>query len=92
MNPFDILVTCIKISKSELLFKQYIMALNRDKYDTEIRNYDAIKRNPILFDFMKQTFNIPYGLYLRERYIFINAIMKFQLRKQSAAEIEKLNR
>ena len=32
------------------------------------------------------------GLYLRERYILINAIMKYQLRKKSAAEIEKLNR
>ena len=45
MNPFDIRVPCIKIANSELLFEQYRMALNRDKYDIEVRNYDAIKRN-----------------------------------------------
>ena len=68
------------------------MALNQDKYDTEVQNGDAIKRNQIFFDFMQQMFNRLDGLYLRERYILINTIMKYQLRKKSAEEIEKLNR
>ena len=92
VNPFDIRVPCINIADSELLFEQYIMAPNRDKYDLEIRNYDAIKHNRILFDFMKRAFNCLDGLYLRERYLLIDAIMKYQSRKQSAAEVEKLNR
>ena len=29
------------------------MALNRDKYDIEVLDDDAIKRNQILFDFMQ---------------------------------------
>ena len=92
MNPFDIGVPCINIERREVLFEQYIMALNRDKYDNEVQNYDAIKRNRIFFDFMPRTFNRIYGLYLRERCLLIYAVMKDQLRKQSSAEIEKLNR
>ena len=42
MNPFDIRVPCIKISKIGLLFEQYRMALNWDKYDIEVQNDDAI--------------------------------------------------
>ena len=45
MNPFDICEPCIIISKRELLFEQYRMALNWDKYDIEVQNDDAIKRN-----------------------------------------------
>ena len=44
-NPFDIRVPCIKIENSELLIEQYRMALNREKYDIEFQNDDAIKRN-----------------------------------------------
>ena len=66
MNPFDIGVPCIKITNSELLFDHYRMALNRDKYDIEVRNYDAIKHNQTLFDFMQWTFNPLDGLYLPE--------------------------
>ena len=54
------------ITKSELLFGKYIMALNQDKNDIEFRNDDALKRNQIFFDFMQQTFNHLYILYLRE--------------------------
>ena len=43
MNPFDICVSCTKISNSELLFEQCKMALNWDKYDIEVQNYDAVK-------------------------------------------------
>ena len=91
-NSFDIRVPCNNIGKSKLLFEKYRMDLNRDKYDIEFRNYDAIKRNQILSDFMQRNFNRIDGLYLRERFIFIDVIIKDQLRKQSPAEIEKLNR
>ena len=65
-NPFDIGVPCINISRSEVLFEQYIMAVNWDKYDIEVQNDDAIKRNQILFDFMQQTFNCLDVLYIHE--------------------------
>ena len=42
MNPFDIGKTCIKIARSGVLFEQYIMDLNREKYDIEVWNDDAI--------------------------------------------------
>ena len=67
------------------------MALNRVKYDIEIRNDDAIKHNQIFFDFIKQNFNRLGGLYIHERCRLIDKIMKDKLRNQSAAEIEKLN-
>ena len=91
MNPFYIRVQCINISKSELLFEQLILALNQDKYYIEVQKDDAIKHNRIFFNFMQRTFNILDGLYLCERCILIDAIMKDQLWKQSVAEIEELN-
>ena len=57
MNPFDIGKPCIQITKSELLFERYIMALNQDKYNIEVQNDDATKRNRIFFDFVKQNSN-----------------------------------
>ena len=92
MIPFDFSVPFIKISTSELLFEHYRMALNWGKYDTEVKNYDAIKRNGIFFDFIQRTSNCMDGLYLFEKCLLIYTIMKDQFRKQSAAEIEKLNR
>ena len=68
------------------------MDINREKYDMEVRNDDAINRNQILFDFVQQTFNRLDGLYLRARWLLIDAIMKYQLRNQSASEIKKINR
>ena len=91
-KTFDICVPCIKIVKSELLFEKYIMALNWEKYDTEVRNGDAIKRNRIWFDFMQLLLNCLDGLYLRERFVLVDTIINDQSRKQSAAEIEKLSR
>ena len=41
---------------------------------------------------MQQIFNRLDGLYLREIFLLIYVIIKYQLRKHSAAEIEKLNR
>ena len=43
------------------------MALDWDKYDIEVQNDDAIKRNQIFFDFMQRTLNCLYGLYLHEK-------------------------
>ena len=80
------------MEKSELLFEQYRMALNWDKYDIQIRNDDAIKRNQILFDFILLMFNRLDGLYLHEGCLLIDIIIKYQLRKHSASEIEDLNR
>ena len=51
MNPFDIRVQCINIENSELLFEQCRMALNQHKYNIEVRNDDAIKRNQIIIWF-----------------------------------------
>ena len=77
-NPFDIIKPCIKIAKSELLFEQYRMAINQDKYYTEVQYDDAIKRNQILFDFMQQTFNYLDGLYMHEKCILIDTIREDQ--------------
>ena len=54
----------------------------------EVRYYYAIKRNQILFDLMQQTFNQLDGIYLHERCLLIDAIMKYQTRKQSEAEVK----
>ena len=70
-----------------LLFEEYRTSLNRDKYEIEVRNDDAIKRNQILFGFMQQTFNRMDGLYQHGRFPLIYGIMKDRFRKQSAAEI-----
>ena len=68
------------------------MALNQDKYDIEVRNGDAIKRNQILFDFMPRTFNLMDGLYLHEKCLLIDTIMKDQSRNQVVAETKRLNK
>ena len=68
------------------------MALNQDKYDLKVRNQYAIKRNGIFFYLMQRAFNRMDGLYLRERYLLIYANVKYQWRKQSAAEVENLKR
>ena len=68
------------------------MTLNRDKYDIEVRNDDAIKRNRILFDFMQRTFNRLDEIHLHKCFLLMYTIIKYQFRKQSAAEEEKLNR
>ena len=80
-NPFDICVPCINIAKSEVLFEQYIMALNQEKDDTEVQNDDAMKPNQIFFDFMQQTFNRLAVLYLREMCLLVDPIMKYQFEK-----------
>ena len=68
------------------------MDLERDKYNIEVQNIDAIKRKRIFFDFVQRTFNRLDGLYLHEKSLLIDAIVENQSRKQSAAEVETLNR
>ena len=85
INQFVISKPCIKITKSELLFEQYIMAPNWEKYDIEVRDDDAIKRNQILFDFMQQQFSCLDGLYMDGKYLLIDTIRKDKLRKHSAS-------
>ena len=57
-----------------MLFEQYIMALNWEKYDIEVWDDDTIKRKRILFDFMQQMFNRLDGLYMDEKWLFIYTI------------------
>ena len=68
------------------------MSLNQERYDIEVQNDDAINQNKIFFYFVQLTLKRINDVYLREGCLLIDAIMKDQLRKQSAAEIEKLNR
>ena len=49
INPIGIDKPCINISKSELLFGKYRMAIKRDKDVIEFQKDDAIKRNQIFF-------------------------------------------
>ena len=51
MNPFNISKPCIKIEKIEMLFEKYRMAINQNKYNIEVLDDDAIKRNRIFIDF-----------------------------------------
>ena len=66
MNPFDIGKPWTKITRSEVTFEQYKMALNLYKYYIEFQYDDAIKRNRIFFDFMQWMFNFLDGLYIHE--------------------------
>ena len=69
MDPFYISKPCIKIAKSEVLFEIYMMALNWDKYDIEVRYDDVIKRKQIFFDFMQRTFSHLDVLYMDENFL-----------------------
>ena len=60
-----------------MLFEQYILALNRDKYDIEVRNDNAIKGNQIFFDLMQRTFNCLGGLYIHDNFILIDTIIEY---------------
>ena len=92
INPIGIDKPCIKIANSELLFEKYRMALQRDKDASEIQKDDAIKRNRIFFDFMLRMFNHLNQLYVEEKCLLIDTILKYQSRNESAKEVEKPNR
>ena len=59
MNPFDTNKPCIQVARSEVLFEKCRIFLNWDKYDIEVQDDDAIKRNQIFFDFMQLTYSCP---------------------------------
>ena len=92
MNPFDIGKPCIKIEKRELLFEQNIMALNMDKHDIEVQDDDVIMHNRIFLYFMQRLFNCLDGLYIHEKCFLVYTVIENQLKRQSVAEIEKLNK
>ena len=71
-----------------MLFEQYRMSLNRDKYDIEVQNDDALKRKLMFFDFRQRMLNIMDGLYINEMFHLIDTIIKYQPKKESAAEIK----
>ena len=85
-NTVGINRPCIKITKNEVLFEKYIMALKRDKDAIAIQKDDAIKRNRLFFDFMLRMFNNLNQLYEKEKSLLIDTILKYQSRKESAKE------
>ena len=67
------------------------MNVNQGKYDIEVQNDDAIKRNRVLYDFIQQTFNRLDGLYLHENIPLIDTTTKNKSRNQSVTKVETLN-
>ena len=80
INPIGIYKPCIKIVNNELSFEKYRIALKKDKDAIEIQKYDAIKRNKIFFDFMLRIFNHLNELYVKEKILLIDTILKYQSR------------
>ena len=78
MNPFDIGKTYINISNIEVLFETYRMAIKRDKYEIEVLDYDAIKRNQIFVDLFQHIFSCLDGIYMNEKCLLIDTIKKDQ--------------
>ena len=54
------------------------MDLKRDKDAIEFQKDDAIKRNRIFFDFMLRMFNNLNQLYVKEKSLLIDTILKYQ--------------
>ena len=67
MNPLGIKQLSIMIAKNEVLFKQYRIALKRDKDAIDIEGKDAINRNQLFFDFMLRMFDNLNQLYEMEK-------------------------
>ena len=66
-NPLWIKQPCLTISKNEVLFEQYRIALKRDKDAIYIDGEDAINRNRLFFDFMLRMFDHLNKLYEMEK-------------------------
>ena len=66
-NPLGIKQQLIMISKNELLFEQYRIALKRDKDAIDIKGEDAINRNRLSFDLMLRMFDNLNQLYEMEK-------------------------
>ena len=86
MNPLGIKQPCLMISRDEVLFEQYIIALKWDKDAIYIDGEDAINRNRLFFDFMLRMFDRLNQLYEMEKSLLIETILKYHLRKESAKE------
>ena len=65
------------IAKNEVLFEQYIIALERDKDAIDIEGEDKIKRNRLFFDFMIRMFDHLNQLYEKEKSLLIDKILKY---------------
>ena len=91
MNPFDIGKQCIKIAKSELFFEQYRIVLKRGKYDIEVRDDYAIKRKQIFLFYATNVQSSVWIIYGWDFY-FDRYNKRDPLMKQSAAEVERMNR
>ena len=86
MNPLGLKQPCIMIAKNEVLFEQYRIDLKRDKDAIDIEGEDEIKRNRLFFDFMLRMFDHINQLYEMEKSLFIDTILTYNLRKESAKE------
>ena len=83
-NPIGINQPCIKIANSEVLFEKYRMDLKQNNNTIEIQKDDSIKHNRIFFDFMLVMFNHLNQLYVKEKSLLIDTILKYQSRNESA--------
>ena len=68
------------------------MVIRQDKDSVEFQKDDAINRNRIFFDFMLRMFNHLTQLYVKEKSLLIDTILKYQSRDDIAKEVEKPNR
>ena len=68
------------------------MDLKRGKYAIEFQSGDAINRNRFFFDFMLRMFNHLTQLYVEEKSLLIDKILKYQLMDESEKKIKKPNR
>ena len=68
------------------------MDLKRDKDAIEFQKNGTINRNRIFFDFVLRMFNHLTQLYVNEKMILIDTILKYQSKDKSAKEVKKPNR
>ena len=71
--------------------KKNVYDLQLTKLIQMIFEYHVLKFQGVKI-YVKKMFHCLNGLYLREKCLLIDTIMKYQSRKKSAAEIEKRNR
>ena len=83
VNPLGIDRPCLKITKYELLFEKYRIALERDKDAIDIDGDDAIDSQRLVSDFMLRMFDNINELYEMEKSLLIYAILKYHLRYDS---------
>ena len=74
---------------NKVLFKQYRIALKRDKDAIYIDGEDATNRNRLFFDFMLRMFDHLNKLYEMEKSLLIDTILEYHLRKESTRKIHQ---